>query len=90
LRVSAKDLTEQIKQLRQSLTFDVDKPFDASLAHKIYTETLGQIKDKLQGNKRLSVITNGALTSLPLQLLVTHGKQRFRTFSDSLYARARG
>ena len=70
LKVSAKALAEQVKQLRQSLTFDADKPFDASLAHKIYQETVGTIADKLRGKKRLSIVTNGALTSLPLQLLV--------------------
>jgi CHAT domain-containing protein len=69
--MTANDLNQQVMQLRQSLTFDVDKPFDASLAHKIYQETFGSIADKLQGKKRLSVVTNGALTSLPLQLLVT-------------------
>jgi CHAT domain-containing protein len=51
--------------------FDVDEPFDASIAYKIYQETLGLLADKLQGTKRLSVVTNGALTSLPLQLLIT-------------------
>jgi CHAT domain-containing protein len=71
LRISPKNLTGQVKQLRQSLTFDVDKPFDPSLAHKIWQETFGPIANKLQGKKRLSVVTNGALTSLPLQLLVT-------------------
>jgi CHAT domain-containing protein/Flp pilus assembly protein TadD len=71
LRISAKNLTGQVKQLRQSLTFDVDKPFDSSLAHKIWQETFGPIANKLRGKRRLSVVTNGALTSLPLQLLVT-------------------
>jgi CHAT domain len=71
LAISAKGLSEQITQLRQSLTFDVDKSFDTSLAHEIYQETFGSLADKLQGKKRLSVVTNGALTSLPLQLLVT-------------------
>jgi tetratricopeptide (TPR) repeat protein len=71
LKITAKDLIEQVRQLRQSLTFDVDKPFDASLSYKIYQETFGSIAEKLQDKKRLSVVTNGALTSLPLQLLVT-------------------
>jgi CHAT domain-containing protein/Tfp pilus assembly protein PilF len=71
LKVSANDLNEQVKQLRQSLRFDADKPFDVSLAHKIYEETIGSIADKLAGKKPLSVVTNGALTSLPLQLLIT-------------------
>ena len=76
LKISAKDLTEQVEQLRQSLTFDVDKPFDAALAHNIYQETIGAIAEKLEGKKRLSVVTNGALTSLPLQLLVTQDPTR--------------
>ena len=71
LKITAKDLTEQIKQLRQSLTFDVDRPFDASVAHKMYQETFGPVAGKIRGKKRLSVVANGALTSLPLQLLVT-------------------
>ena len=71
LNVSAKDLSEQVKTLRSSLTFDIDKPFDTQLAFKIYLQTLGKIADKLQGKRRLSVVTNGALTSLPLQLLIT-------------------
>jgi tetratricopeptide (TPR) repeat protein len=70
-KVTAKELSEQVKTLRSSLTFNVDKPFDAQLAFKIYSETFGAIADKLQGKTRLSVVTNGPLTSLPLQLLVT-------------------
>jgi tetratricopeptide (TPR) repeat protein len=71
LKITAKDLSEEIKSLRSSLTFDIDKPFDAQLAFKIYQQTFGAIADKLHGQTRLSVVTNGALTSLPLQLLVT-------------------
>jgi CHAT domain-containing protein len=55
-------------QLRQSLTFNTDKPFDAALAYKIYQQTFGPIETRLKDNKRLSVIANGALTSLPLGL----------------------
>jgi tetratricopeptide (TPR) repeat protein len=32
LDISAKDLSEQVKSLRSSLTFDIDKPFDTQLA----------------------------------------------------------
>ena len=46
-------------------------PHPTQLAYQIYLETFGLVADKLQGKTRLSVITNGALTSLPLQLLVT-------------------
>src|SRR5450631_1150394 len=68
---TSKQLNEQVLQLRQSLTFNTDKPFDAALAHKIYQLTFGPIATRLKDKKRLSVIANGALTSLPFGLLVT-------------------
>jgi CHAT domain-containing protein/tetratricopeptide (TPR) repeat protein len=71
VKVAAKELGEKVKALRLSLTFDVDKPFDVQLAFQIYSETFGAIADRLRGKRHLSVVTNGALTSLPLQLLVT-------------------
>jgi CHAT domain-containing protein len=71
LTVNATGLIEEVKSLRSALGFDIGKPFDTQLALKIYMQTFGVIADKLQGKKRLSVITNGALTSLPLQILVT-------------------
>ncbi|MFZ1094466.1 MAG: CHAT domain-containing protein, partial [Xanthobacteraceae bacterium] len=45
--------------------------FDSEMAYKIYRATFGVFADKLASKKRLSIITNGALTSLPPQLLVT-------------------
>src|SRR5262249_44420858 len=66
LDVAAKDLAQQVQALRSSLTFDIDKPFDTQLAYEIFRSTLGVIADKLQGKTRLSVVMNGALTSLPL------------------------
>src|SRR5262249_46543205 len=46
-------------------------PFDPKLAYNIYQATFGAFAEKIASKKRLSVITNGALTSLPPQLLVT-------------------
>jgi CHAT domain-containing protein len=71
LKITAKQVAEEVKLLRSSLTFNIDKPFDTQLAFEIYQQTFGAIADKLQGKTRLSVITNGGFTSLPLQLLVT-------------------
>ena len=68
---NAKQLNEQVQQLRSSLTFNADAPFDATLAYRIYQETFGPIADKIADKKRLSVIANGALTSIPLGMLVT-------------------
>lgn len=71
LEISAGELETKVRELRASLTFNVDKPFDTRLAHKLYQETFGTFAKKIASKKRLSVVTNGALTSLPLHLLIT-------------------
>ena len=74
LKITATDLAAQIATLRKPMPVNEDKPlepFDVVLAHKIYQATFGVVADKIAGKKRLSVVTNGALTSLPPQLLVT-------------------
>jgi CHAT domain-containing protein/cytochrome c-type biogenesis protein CcmH/NrfG len=68
---NAKQLNEQVQQLRSSLTFNADVPFDAKLAYEIYQQTFGPIAETIAGKKRLSIIANGALTSIPLGVLVT-------------------
>lgn len=62
---------EKVQRLRQSLTFERDAPFDTVLAYELYRDLLGPISGEIVGKRRLSVLTTGALTSLPLQLLVT-------------------
>jgi CHAT domain-containing protein/tetratricopeptide (TPR) repeat protein len=69
LKVSAKDLDAQVRALRAWLT-DPRKRFDPALSFKIYQATFGAFADKLAAKQRLSIVTNGALTSLPPQLLV--------------------
>ena len=68
---SSKKLNDQVATLRQSLTFKIDRPFDAALAYQIYQQTLGSIANRFADKRRISVITNGALTAIPLQLLIT-------------------
>src|SRR3984893_8260093 len=68
---TTKALNEKVQQLRQSLAFKTNKPYDTALAHKIYQETFGPIASKLAGKKRLSIVANGALTSIPFGVLVT-------------------
>jgi CHAT domain-containing protein len=70
LKISASDLDAQVRALRAWLT-DAQQRFAPELAHKIYEATFGAFADKIAPKKRLSIITNGALTSLPPQLLVT-------------------
>jgi CHAT domain-containing protein/Tfp pilus assembly protein PilF len=71
LEISAKDLDAQVRALRSSLTFAVNKPFDSKLAFSIYQATFGAFDKRFASKPRLSVVTNGALTSLPPGLLVT-------------------
>jgi CHAT domain-containing protein len=70
LKVSAKDLDAQVRALRAWLS-DPRKRFDPELSFKIYQATFGAFADKIAAKQRLSIVTNGALTSLPPQLLVT-------------------
>jgi hypothetical protein len=88
LKITAKEVSEEVKALRSSLTFDIDRPFDTELAFKIYLSTFAWIADKLEGKRRLSVVTNGALTSLCCLLAVrpsislefaAHGRPRDAT-----------
>jgi CHAT domain-containing protein len=71
LSVTATDLDAQVKTLRQWLTSDDSEPFNTLLSYRIYQTTFGAVAGKLASKKRLSLITNGALTSLPPQLLIT-------------------
>jgi CHAT domain-containing protein len=70
LKISARDLDVQVRNLRAWLT-DPRKRLDPDLAYKVYQETFGAFADKIASKKRLSIVTNGALTSLPPQLLIT-------------------
>ena len=70
LEITAKELEIQVTALRSTLK-TADEPFDRATAYKLYQSTFGAFADKLQSIKRISVVANGALSSLPLQLLVT-------------------
>jgi CHAT domain-containing protein len=71
LKVTADEITALVAALRKPI--EQNRPharFDAVLAHRIYEATFGAIASDIGGKKRISVVTNGALTGLPLQLLV--------------------
>jgi CHAT domain-containing protein len=70
LKISARDLDEQVRSLR-AWVVDPRKRFEPALAYRIYQATFGAFADKIAAKQRLSVVTNGALTSLPPQLLLT-------------------
>jgi CHAT domain-containing protein len=69
LKFSAKDLDEQVRGLRAWLT-DPRQHFDPALAYEIYQAAFGAFANKIANKKRLSIVTDGALSSLPPQLLV--------------------
>jgi CHAT domain-containing protein/tetratricopeptide (TPR) repeat protein len=71
LNVAASDLDGQVAALRASITRQGSARFEPGLAYTIYQETFGAFASAIAGKQRLSIVTNGALTSLPPQLLVT-------------------
>jgi CHAT domain-containing protein len=67
----SEDLETQIAALRASLDPSSNKPFDAKLAYELYKLILGPVEDQIAEKPRLLMVMNGALTSLPPQILVT-------------------
>ena len=47
------------------------KPFDRNLAYQLYRQVLGPIEEIISQKTRLSFVLDGALTSLPPQVLIT-------------------
>jgi CHAT domain-containing protein/Tfp pilus assembly protein PilF len=72
LNITARDLDAQVKAIRSSLTSEDDtQPFDLNAAYKLYRTLFGGFAERITSKKRMYVVSNGAITSLPLQLLVT-------------------
>jgi CHAT domain-containing protein len=68
----SEDLTAKIAALRASLDPSSSKPFDAKLSHELYKLILGPVESSIAKMPRLLMVINGALTSLPPQVLVTN------------------
>jgi CHAT domain-containing protein len=71
LNITAKNVEAQVKALRSSITDEAKVPFYLEASYRLYQSVFGAFADKIASKPRLSVITNGALTSIPLSLLVT-------------------
>jgi tetratricopeptide (TPR) repeat protein len=71
LSVSAEDVSKAVAILRVALDPELSKPFDLAAAHQLYQQVLGPIKELISDKTRLSFVLNGALTSLPPQVLIT-------------------
>ena len=65
--------------MRAGLDLDTPRSFDHKLAYQLYRQVLGPIEDIIAQKTRLSFVLDGALTSLPPQVLITtdpDGKDR--------------
>jgi CHAT domain-containing protein len=71
LKTTAKDIQAQVTSLRLSLTGHESASFDVGASYRLYQSVFSGFAEKIASKKRLSVVTNSALTSIPLQLLVT-------------------
>jgi tetratricopeptide (TPR) repeat protein len=69
LSVSAEDVSKAVRILRTGL--DTPKPFDSNLAYELYRKVLGPTEEIISNKTRLSFVLDGALTSLPAQVLIT-------------------
>ena len=71
LSVSADDVSKEIEALRTGLHPSAPKPFDRTVAYQLYRQLLEPIEGIITQKKRLSFVLDGALTSLPPQVLIT-------------------
>ena len=71
LQITASEVSKQVSALRNLLNFRNAKPFETQTSFELYREILAPVEDMLSGKPRWSLVVNGALTSLPPQLLVT-------------------
>ena len=63
-------------------------PFDRDTAFDLYQKFIAPVGDVLRGNKRLLIVADGALTSLPLSVLVTQPPEGDDADPDALRATA--
>jgi tetratricopeptide (TPR) repeat protein len=70
LTINVEDVSESIETLRTGLNPNSPKPFDRNLAYQLYRRVLGPIEEVISKKARLSFVFDGALTSLPPQLLI--------------------
>ena len=71
LSISAAEVAKEVTALRAALDPEGFKPFDANLAYLLDKQILEPIEHLISGKTRLSLVVDGALTSLPPQVLIT-------------------
>jgi len=68
--LGSRELAQRVRTLRAALTPDLP-PYPAREAHDLYDEIVAPALPLLEGARRLIVVPDGALQSLPLSILVT-------------------
>jgi tetratricopeptide (TPR) repeat protein len=75
INLSRAELDEGVQKLRASvekvMLQSMAQAFDLELAHSLYSALLGPVEPVLADKAHLIVVNSGALTSLPLHLLLT-------------------
>jgi CHAT domain-containing protein/Flp pilus assembly protein TadD len=75
LNLSRAEFDEELQKLRASVVKvvpqSIAQAFDLELAHSLYSALLGPVEPVLSEKAHLIVVSSGALTSLPLHLLLT-------------------
>jgi CHAT domain-containing protein/Tfp pilus assembly protein PilF len=69
--VTADQVSETVSKLRALLNADSREPFDPKLSFALYRQVFGPVESIIGPKARWSLVLNGALTSLPPQVLVT-------------------
>ena len=88
IKLARAELDDQVRKLRASLDLTKLKAdgqlFDLDVAHSLYSAVLGPVESVVRDKPHLIVVSSGALTSLPLHVLVTDqpsGTPSLRDFS---------
>jgi CHAT domain-containing protein len=71
---AATQFADEVAALRKTIDISDDGKlpvFDVALAHRMYEQLLSPVEERLGSLDRLVVVPSGALTSLPLETLVT-------------------
>jgi CHAT domain-containing protein/Flp pilus assembly protein TadD len=71
LSVNASQAAKSVATLRSRLNVESLRLFDPELSFELYQQVLGPVEDMIASKVRLSLVVNGALSSLPPQVLVT-------------------
>jgi CHAT domain-containing protein len=59
-----------VDELNRSIEAGKPALFDLELAHELYAALIGPVDGVIKGKKQLTVVPNGALTALPMHLLI--------------------